>query len=97
MSKWNHRVIAIREERQDFFMIHEVHYDDDGNICSWTENPVSVSGDSLDEMRTTLHYMLRCLSKPILIEQRGKLMPWTERPPAGRKTPKRCRVGKSGG
>jgi hypothetical protein len=81
VGTWNHRIIAVREEREDFFQIHEVHYDDDWQIEGWTENAVTVVGDSTDEIRMTLHHMLRCLDKPILIEQDGKLVKYEPRPP----------------
>jgi hypothetical protein len=81
MATWNHRVIAIREEREDFFQIHEVHYDDDGKVEGWTESAAVACGDDIEEVRMTLHRMLQCLSKPILIVSGNKLIPYEPRNP----------------
>lgn len=79
MATWNHRVIVNREGSEDHYQIHEVHYDDEGKIEAWTENAVRVGEDSKDELRMTLHRMLRALSKPILMEKDGKLVPYEPR------------------
>jgi hypothetical protein len=70
MSHWNHRVIKSSHleagEMIDYYAIHEVFYNDDGTIYSYTQNPVDVGGDNINELRETLERMLRCLDNPIL-------------------------------
>ena len=68
MSHWNHRVIKKNvADGSDWFGIHEVFYNDDDTIWSYTENPISIVGESIDDLRQTLEWMLSCLDNPILV------------------------------
>lgn len=70
---WNHRILQRIEGEgtayeETFFYVVEVYYNNkDGRIIGWTEKE-DVYGESLDEVRQTLHWMLDALDKPILIE-----------------------------
>jgi hypothetical protein len=59
---WNYRVIL----QDDYYSIHEVYYDDDGNIESWTEQPVGIGGETLEELKGDLEYYKHALEKPVL-------------------------------
>jgi hypothetical protein len=63
---WNHRVLAHEHKGEIYFDIHEVYYDDNGTPNGYTENPVSVGGESLKGIGWTLNRMKECLKKPIL-------------------------------
>lgn len=69
MGIWNHRVVRriVRDFGEDVerLGIHEVFYDVEGETL-WTDDPVSVEGESIDELRQTLGRMLRALDHPIL-------------------------------
>ena len=49
---WNYRVIF----QDDCYSIHEVYYDDEGNIESWTERAVGISGETIRELKGDLKY-----------------------------------------
>lgn len=68
---WNHRVIEFvdPDDGRPWFQIHEVYYDDQGRPEAYTENPVPVYGDTIDEMRTTLERMRLALDQPVLRER----------------------------
>lgn len=71
MGHWNHRVVKriVKDfdENVEWFGIHEVFYGlADESDASWTEEPISVEGESMDELRETLERMLRALDKPII-------------------------------
>lgn len=80
MSTWNHRVMRHKYaspesgEAEVMLAIHEVYYKDqtrdDQKIIAddvgYTENPVSVTGESIEELRDTLQRMLKALDKPVL-------------------------------
>jgi hypothetical protein len=41
---WSYRILRRpepREEHGHYLALHEVFYDDDGRVHSWTENPIS--------------------------------------------------------
>lgn len=67
---WNYRVIRHEDENGDcVYRIHEVYYDDAGNIKSWTEDVVKPSGESPGELRENCLYFLRAFRQPVLIEK----------------------------
>lgn len=66
MATWNHRVVKSVEAGDDLFAIHEVHYNDEGEIFGVTENPVVATGGNIEELRETLQRMLRALDTPVL-------------------------------
>jgi len=79
---WNYRVMrhepdapdAADGKREVWYAIHEVFYqtdsaDDrsvDASETRYTEDPVAVVADDVDEMRWVLEQMLAALDKPIL-------------------------------
>ena len=72
---WNHRVVKRRVvecgEEIDWFGIHEVFYGLDGGTA-WTNEPVAVDGESVEELRETLERMLRALDTPIIDDTGNK-------------------------
>jgi len=59
---WNYRVI-----QHEILAIHEVYYDDKGNIESWTADPVAIMGDTKEELLETLDMMKRATEEPFLV------------------------------
>jgi len=64
---WNYRIMQYPDGECG---IHEVYYDDDGNVESWTQNAVPVEGDDvlviLEMMRQDVEAhpeILQCDSK----------------------------------
>jgi len=86
---WNHRVIrrsrpsAFDDSIDESFGIHEVFYEDNGKIISWTQSPIEVSGDTIEDLREYLEWMRLSLDKAILTERknmfgRERLVEWKE-------------------
>lgn len=70
MTFWNYRVIRKNHRKTDScsYHIHEVYYDDENNIESWTRSPVEPMGETLAELRGDIHFFLKAFQKPVLIE-----------------------------
>jgi hypothetical protein len=68
MSKWNHRVIKTKDGVDDWYAIHEVFYDKGGNVDGITKEPISVGGNTIEELKWTLTKMLESLDKDIIDE-----------------------------
>lgn len=70
MSHWNHRVVKkfCPEMGKHFFEIHEAHYNDDGALCAYTQEGVAPYGETVDELRKVLRWMLKSLDKPVLVD-----------------------------
>lgn len=64
---WNYRILAHKDKNEWFFEIHEVYYDNNGKPEGYTENGVSVGGESLKGIEWTLDKMKECVNKPILL------------------------------
>jgi len=58
---WNHRVIF----NGSTYAIHEVYYED-GKIEAWTEEPIRLIGESIEDLRVDLTRMLACLNKEVI-------------------------------
>ena len=71
MTTWNHRVVAFDQSEHNlptWLAICEVYYDA-GVPIAHTKG-VEVSGESIEELRTTLERMLACLDKPVIEEMK---------------------------
>lgn len=65
---WAHRIIEHDTEKNVYFAIHEVFYDEAGKIVSWTEKPVDIVGDSKEGIVKLVKMMLEDSYKPVLSE-----------------------------
>jgi hypothetical protein len=74
MGHWNYRVIKkIAEDGTPVYQIHEVYYDDNGNREGWTEDPVLLYGEYLDELREDIQYFLQAFRQPIFEIRRKEI------------------------
>ena len=70
-NTWNHRVIRITstnpvtKEQESYLQIHEVHYEN-GVPKSVTVDPITVGGETPEEIKWVLGKMLFSLSKDII-------------------------------
>ncbi len=62
---WNYRVLF----KDGVYMVHEVSYDDEGNIEAWTKNPVCPRGQSIEELARDFDLYRLALDKPPLDRQ----------------------------
>lgn len=66
---WNYRVVKYDEQansQSEYFAIHEVYYNEDGNIVSWTENPIVPCGDTPEGLEISIISMLSAFNKPVI-------------------------------
>lgn len=65
---WNHRVLRRLQDGEVSLNIVEVYYDEtSGDIEGWTTSE-TVYGETVEELRQTLHWMLDATEKEILDE-----------------------------
>ena len=84
---WNYRVVRTerqtKKEQYDIYQLYEVYYDDDGKIEGMTENAMQPYGESLEELKNDLQWMMEALREPVLdMEELEKQFeenpPWAE-------------------
>lgn len=63
---WNYRVVRVEEEEYDSYQLYEIYYDDDGKIEYMTENAMQPYGESIEELRSDLEFMMEALRHPAL-------------------------------
>lgn len=51
---WNYRIIFHDLGGDPYYALHEVHYDNDGKVIRWSENPASFVADSKEELVDSL-------------------------------------------
>jgi hypothetical protein len=75
---WNYRIMRHVQalpggEDETTYAIHEVYYEDDGAVDSWTAEPCgSPFGETLSEMVNDLAWISTALAKPVLDFENGK-------------------------
>jgi hypothetical protein len=52
-----------------YYAIHEVYYDEDGKVNGWTEEPIRILAESLEDLKFTLERLVECFDKPVLDEE----------------------------
>jgi hypothetical protein len=70
MTTWNYRII----HEQDCYTVHEVFYNEDGTMYSWTEGEVGIVGNTLEECVEEYKMMAEAFSKPILKPYKNTLV-----------------------
>jgi len=63
---WNYRVLKTKDGDDDFYQIHEVHYDKQGNVEAYTKEGVTVAGNDIADVKWVLMKMLSCLEKDVI-------------------------------
>ena len=64
---WNYRVIHRKHANdEDTYAIHEVYYNDYGEITLWSQDGIEPAGLTLEELRADIDMQRAALTKPIL-------------------------------
>ena len=65
---WNYRVI----EYDKMFYIHEVYYNDNGDITAISEDPMHPHGETLKELKNDMEHFQQALKRPVLKKEKIK-------------------------
>lgn len=66
---WNHRVVKkIYPSGEESFGIHEVFYNEKGEIYAYTEDPIDLACESTDALKEYIGWCLKACDQPILID-----------------------------
>jgi len=67
---WNHRIIKRDLKKPAYFAVHEVFYDEAGEITNWTAEAIDLTGENRKEILTILKQITLDIKTPILKESR---------------------------
>ena len=65
---WNHRIVRHKNGDQEWFVIHEVYYDEKGRAYAVTKDAVAAGGDTPGEVIEQLEQMLHDARKNPVID-----------------------------
>jgi len=72
MSHWNYRVykfIPKNKANDPYFLIRETYYNDDGKANGFTLNSASPFGETEQELKNDIQYMLEAFGKPVIEQE----------------------------
>jgi len=52
-----------------YYAIHEVYYDENGKVQGWTEEPIRILAESLEDLKVTVERLVECFDNPVLDEE----------------------------
>jgi len=65
---WNNRIIKHEKDGTVWYSVHEVMYNDDGTIWSYTEDPITIVGETEEETIEQVEQILRDIKDaPVLV------------------------------
>lgn len=67
---WNHRVIkkTYQPSGEESYGIHEVYYNENGEIYAYTEEPIRIACETPEALREYIQWCLNACDKPILVD-----------------------------
>lgn len=67
MSGWNYRVVHRDLGDEQEYVVREIHYGDQPDeVKLWSAEPVTASGETLDELTLDVQRMLAATEEPVL-------------------------------
>jgi len=66
---WDYRVIKTNNGGETWFGVHEVHYDEDGALWAYTEEPIAIESESEEGLPKVFEQMLQALERPVLMPE----------------------------
>lgn len=66
MSHWNYRIMKRTINGETGYTLHEVYYNDAGEIEGYTEDPIAPFGTDIEDLRINIWQMRQAFDKPVL-------------------------------
>jgi hypothetical protein len=63
---WDYKILAHKGRNNILFKIHEVYYDENGNICDYAIVPAIIEGESMDDILFDINGFKRALNESVL-------------------------------
>ena len=65
---WNNRIIKHEKDDTVWYAVHEVFYNDNGGINGYTENPITILGETVEEVKSQLKMIMKDIEKHEVID-----------------------------
>jgi len=61
---WNNRIVKHEGSTGEvWYSVHEVFYNDNGGIKFYTENPITIFGETVEEVKSQLEMIMKDIEK----------------------------------
>ena len=72
---WNNRIIKHEKSKTTWYSVHEVFYNKDGSIYAYTEDPITIVGETEEEAVEQAEQILRDIKDmPVLVASELDMM-----------------------
>jgi hypothetical protein len=76
---WNNRIVKHEKDDAVWYSVHEVFYNDNGGINGYTEDPISIVGETVEDVKSQLKMIMKDIEKHEVIDASTvKFEDWAE-------------------
>jgi hypothetical protein len=65
---WNNRIVKHEKDDTVWYAVHEVFYNENGGINGYTENPITIVGDTVEDVKSQLEMIAKDIEKHEVID-----------------------------
>ena len=76
---WNNRIVKHEKDDTVWYSVHEVFYHENGGINGYTEDPISIVGETVEDVKSQLKMIMKDIEKHEVIDASTvKFEDWAE-------------------
>jgi len=65
---WNNRIVKHKKDDAVWYSVHEVFYNDNGGISGYTEDPITILGETEEDVKSQLEMIMKDIEKHEVID-----------------------------
>ena len=65
---WNNRIVKHKKDDAVWYSVHEVFFNSRGDIFGYTEEPITILGETVEEVKTQLEMIIKDIEKNEVID-----------------------------
>ena len=65
---WNNRIVKHERDGTVYYSVHEVFYKEDGGIYGYTEDPITILGETVEDVKSQLEMIMTDIEKHEVID-----------------------------
>ena len=65
---WNNRIVKHEKDDEVWYSVHEVFYSEGGGINGYTEDPITILGETVEDVKSQLKMMMKDIEKHEVID-----------------------------
>ena len=65
---WNNRIVKHEKDDIVWYAVHEVFYNDSGEICGYTERPITILGETVEDVKSQLEMIMKDIEKHEVVD-----------------------------